>query len=162
VVVEETDREPPVAAVEALFPYVNSGGSSRGGNFEGLEGLAVDEERHADRLGPGLVAVGPGAEDVSAVAWGGMPVHFGAPADVLRSARAASPSCLGHRSRGRRQSKRHVRRSRMARLALAVSWSLLVIGPLASTSAFGQASGDIRELKLREWEPRSMLVTKTT
>ncbi|MBV8488706.1 MAG: hypothetical protein JO161_10550, partial [Planctomycetaceae bacterium] len=26
----------------------------------------------------------------------------------------------------------------------------------------GQDAGDIRELKLRDWQPRSMLVTKTT
>lgn len=50
----------------------------------------------------------------------------------------------------------------MAWLALAFSWSLLVTGPLTVIPALGQDSGDIRGLKLREWEPRSMLVTKTT
>jgi predicted TIM-barrel fold metal-dependent hydrolase len=35
------------------------------------------------------------------------------------------------------------------------------VGTFSST-AFGQAKDDIRELKLRDWEPRPMLVTKTT
>ena len=44
------------------------------------------------------------------------------------------------------------------------TWLLAVA--IAATTAPGPASaqekGDIRELKLRDWEPRSMLVTKAT
>jgi predicted TIM-barrel fold metal-dependent hydrolase len=44
-------------------------------------------------------------------------------------------------------------------------WLLAVAIPAALTApapAFAQEKGDIRELKLRDWEPRSMLVTKVT
>ena len=50
----------------------------------------------------------------------------------------------------------------MLRLALALSSILVVLGHLAAIPALGQGSGDIREMKLRDWEPRSMLVTKAT
>src|SRR6059058_2014684 len=43
--------------------------------------------------------------------------------------------------------------------------TLWVCSVLLATCAVGTAAdppGDIRELKLRDWEPRSMMVTKTT
>jgi predicted TIM-barrel fold metal-dependent hydrolase len=39
---------------------------------------------------------------------------------------------------------------------------LLGLGGIASSSASAQNSADIKELKLRDWEPRSMMVTKVT
>src|SRR5262249_43909486 len=48
-----------------------------------------------------------------------------------------------------------------------VRW-LLAVAIIAASTAYGPASAqdkgkdDIRELKLRDWEPRSMLVTKVT
>ena len=33
---------------------------------------------------------------------------------------------------------------------------------LMSSVALGQETGDIKQLKLRDWQPRSMLITKTT
>ena len=45
---------------------------------------------------------------------------------------------------------------------LVVPCSVLLALVLLSTSGGDQSSADINELKLRDWEPRSMLVTKTT
>jgi predicted TIM-barrel fold metal-dependent hydrolase len=39
---------------------------------------------------------------------------------------------------------------------------LLTLGLLVPSMAFAQEKNDIRELKLRDWEPRSMLVTKVS
>ena len=39
---------------------------------------------------------------------------------------------------------------------------LVVIAHWASTRGLAQTPTNIRELKLRDWQPRSMLVTKTT
>ena len=50
-----------------------------------------------------------------------------------------------------------MRRSATWLLAVAIPAALTAPGP-----AFAQEKGDIRELKLRDWEPRSMLVTKVT
>ena len=50
-----------------------------------------------------------------------------------------------------------MRRSARWLLAVAIPAALTAPGP-----AFAQEKGDIRELKLRDWEPRSMLVTKVT
>src|SRR5579859_1930861 len=44
-----------------------------------------------------------------------------------------------------------------ARILLAILFLLVPVGGLAA-----EPSGDIRDLKLRDWEPRSMMVTKTT
>jgi predicted TIM-barrel fold metal-dependent hydrolase len=47
-------------------------------------------------------------------------------------------------------------------IRLAIVWSLLTLGLLVASPARAQVPGDIREMKLRDWEPRSMLVTKAT
>src|SRR6516162_6875768 len=39
---------------------------------------------------------------------------------------------------------------------------LLVVALVAGPALCADPPGDIRELKLRDWEPRSMMVTKTT
>ena len=39
---------------------------------------------------------------------------------------------------------------------------ILALGLLAPGVAAGQEKGDIKELKVRDWQPRSMLITKTT
>src|SRR5262245_29944958 len=46
----------------------------------------------------------------------------------------------------------------MGRTTLALCLTL----PVLAGSARAQTTTDIRELKLRDWDPRSMLVTKTT
>ena len=48
----------------------------------------------------------------------------------------------------------------MNRLALGCSLLMLIMQFAATVQA--QIPTDIRELKLRDWEPRSMLVSKTT
>lgn len=45
---------------------------------------------------------------------------------------------------------------------LALAWWGSVVVLLPAPSAFGQAGDDIRELKLKDWAPGSMLVTKET
>src|SRR5262249_37542736 len=46
-----------------------------------------------------------------------------------------------------------------ARILLAISAAVALAAGLAAPA---EAPGDIRELKLRDWQPRSMMVTKTT
>src|SRR4029078_5778495 len=48
---------------------------------------------------------------------------------------------------------------RSARWLLTVA---IAVAPTAPSSAFAQEKDDIRELKLRDWEPRSMLMVKAT
>ena len=64
VIVQKRDRDAPRPSSQVLAKLEVLELARRGGDIESLQFLAVDPDRHSNRVGPCLISAGPHADDV--------------------------------------------------------------------------------------------------